>query len=1119
MLVKTPVNPLLQWLNMFFSRRSLSGADGRALYAYRCTDTEYESLAELLRTYAPRSYPRTIFISYSDVLFSIYAAEFIRRTHTVGHPKWDTILDSINWKVPYVHRQKLVNDGIRYWKRKIRNLGQASGYLHTLACEGGLPIRMIENESGYLITYFRRIYQALRGQSSQYPAAKIAQELGDTIPVTMQNELVYEIAGEFCETLCRLLSEHPPHSSDPVSALRKLSPDWHLQLPLVLPEANAAEIVRRLLSQSSEIRSASSLQVERIWVDVDDSWYCDARFRFPATMRTEQLTSLFECHIQPEQTRLIISGKWKNGGARLAMLSRYEQQDWRVELLPIAMQKLSGADAMAEISLSLHEGPILLGHTIPKGGYELTEELPWVFEAMNESESQLKLVGMGSVSSRLNALFISLPKNSHLDISGEGEFDIPRLLKNSERSLTKISGVFSVVLHDGAVCTIRTQQLYDSAIEYYIKSTEVELVKSDYPVHRAWPKIGWKKDLQYGIVPEKELFWRSIRSGNNAWYSVASEMPKGQIEVRRIVNDEVLFSGKVVVLPADFDINIIPESAQQGIIMLSGITDTRIDKYSNNEKVTLKSDYSQNECAIYYNSSLMLENTVDLRVSWKDGSNLKLLLPKPVSGGRFVTNDGSVHFDGVASIAHLHGIDAELLTISCAGRGYLNIELLDENPVAEKFRYLHADLPLLSGLNDKLQQISLYENYNLLNAMLACAWNSNSTLCVDFYSDRFGKDKATLNIKRYDGSFIEHDQGLLVDIKNSVVFPANRIDELVVDAISLKDPGLHISLLKKDEFAYDLSALNVQDSPWLIVGKLDDTARIAPVIKWMLPVLQTNDLLLNALCEADPEQRKKNFNELIFEIDNNPLQNYCCLLTEYIKKYKMNNGLSLLDLDLFRCISSNYRVVVQLLISSCLSGDSDTIYDIQEELPFSWGWIPVSIWKDVFQKCWTYLEKQINDKTLALHILQPFIAFMNHRAHIDRRLAPIANMLLTYSESLPTGCDVLPTVSREQFNEAKQMLLRNPDSFGRISIFPKELWSSAITPELKSVFNKLWIEDKYHSRLEKRFNLMLVAALLTQKDNNLIHQLSALFEFHYQQAPQQLGVIYQYYFEQAGVCH
>ncbi|HFU4024081.1 TPA: hypothetical protein ACH5XT_004702, partial [Escherichia coli] len=52
--MKTPVNPLLQWLNMFFSRRSLSGADGRALYAYRCTDTEYESLAEWICPYISR---------------------------------------------------------------------------------------------------------------------------------------------------------------------------------------------------------------------------------------------------------------------------------------------------------------------------------------------------------------------------------------------------------------------------------------------------------------------------------------------------------------------------------------------------------------------------------------------------------------------------------------------------------------------------------------------------------------------------------------------------------------------------------------------------------------------------------------------------------------------------------------------------------------------------------------------------------------------------------------------------------------------------------------------------------------------------------------------------------
>ena len=55
-----------------------------------------------------------------------------------------------------------------------------------------------------------------------------------------------------------------------------------------------------------------------------------------------------------------------------------------------------------------------------------------------------------------------------------------------------------------------------------------------------------------------------------------------------------------------------------------------------------------------------------------------------------------------------------------------------------------------------------------------------------------------------------------------------------------------------------------------------------------------------------------------------------------------------------------------------------------------------------FQKCWAYLEKQINDKTLALHILQPFIAFMNHRAHIDRRLAPHCEYV-TYIWRTPTS--------------------------------------------------------------------------------------------------------------------
>jgi hypothetical protein len=1117
--VKTPTNPLLLWLKEFLKKRMLTATDGRALYAYRCEDGEFAQLAQLLCNHAPRTYPKTLFISYSDALFCLYAAEFIRRNHTVGHPKWDAILQSINWQIPYPHRQKLVSEGIRHWKREVRSLGQASGYLHTLACEGGLPVRMIENESGYLINYFRRIYQALRGLQTNASAVKIAEDLSDTIPGTMQNELVYEVAGEFCQTLTTLLKESGHQGGDPIASLRKKVPNWHHQLPLVLLEENAAEIVRRLLSQTPESRVTSGILIERIWIDVDDSWFCDARFRFPGVLRTEQLKVLFECEIQQDQSRLIVSAQWKNGGARLAMLSRHEQQDWRVELLPPAAQKISGAEAMGEISLMLFDGPALIGKGIPKGGYELTEDLPWIFETMNESESQLKLFGMGSVSSIQESLFISLPANSHLDISGEGEFDIPRVLTNSERSLTKVSGVFSVILHDGAVCTVRTRQPFDLSAEYFIKPSEIDLVKSDYPVHRAWPKIAWKKELQHGIVPEHELYWRSIRSGNNTWSPVSTAIPKGQIEVRHVVNNEVLFSGRMVILPADFDIKIIPDSAQKGIIILSGIAETRVERYTNNENYLLKTDYLAQECIVPFDGKISKNITIDLRVTWRDGCNLKLLLPSPVAGGRFVNHVGETFSEGIASVDHLHGVSADLLTISPAGKGFLNVELEDENPLSKDYHYLSMDIPLLTGRNENLQQISLYEKYNLLKSLLACSWSNNSSLRMDFYADKLGEISSSLSVKRYDGKFIERYGRLYIDAQDVINFPQERISDVIVQAVSLIDPNSRTMTLQKDVLGYDFSPLSETSGPWLIIGKLDNYIRIEPLLKWDSTLSLADGMLIKSICEPEQSKRKSEMSLLLSDVKNNPLQQSAYSVVEYLKKYKSSGDLPLHVHDLFNKLARDPLALIQILITSCLSGDSELICDMQNELPFSWGWIPFEQWRQSFHDSYVSLAAQFGDETLALNILQPFVVFLSNKAAVDRRFAAIANMLQMNFKLSQSVCTGIPTVDREQFNEAKQMLLRTPDSFGRVGTFTKEQWLSAISPDLKPIFKKLWNEDCYHTKFEKLFNLMLVAALLSHNDNNLMYQLSALFEIHYQQAPQQLGIIYQFYFEQAGVCH
>ena len=81
------INPLFSFLNDFISERGLSAPDGRAIYAYRCSDTEFSQLGILLRTHAPKKTTKFIFMNYTDVLFVLYASEYIRRNHVEGHPK------------------------------------------------------------------------------------------------------------------------------------------------------------------------------------------------------------------------------------------------------------------------------------------------------------------------------------------------------------------------------------------------------------------------------------------------------------------------------------------------------------------------------------------------------------------------------------------------------------------------------------------------------------------------------------------------------------------------------------------------------------------------------------------------------------------------------------------------------------------------------------------------------------------------------------------------------------------------------------------------------------------------------------------------------------------------
>ena len=81
------------WIEGFLDRRELGLPDGRALYAYRCSQEEFDSLASLLANCPP--FHRAA--SSPIRAFALYASEWWQREYDGGTWAWEPLLESIGW--------------------------------------------------------------------------------------------------------------------------------------------------------------------------------------------------------------------------------------------------------------------------------------------------------------------------------------------------------------------------------------------------------------------------------------------------------------------------------------------------------------------------------------------------------------------------------------------------------------------------------------------------------------------------------------------------------------------------------------------------------------------------------------------------------------------------------------------------------------------------------------------------------------------------------------------------------------------------------------------------------------------------------------------------------------
>lgn len=140
---------------------------------------------------------------------------------------------------------RLGRGGLRWWQRPL--LLSPNGqrlFLLTIACEGGLPLRLLEQQGAQLTQFFRAVLDAYyrAGQGGPNAARAITGRLVHLLTATLRQDPVLQLTGDLIAGICAL-QPLVEGVGDPIAYLDTHHEGWRRTLPLRLDD----QIAERLL--------------------------------------------------------------------------------------------------------------------------------------------------------------------------------------------------------------------------------------------------------------------------------------------------------------------------------------------------------------------------------------------------------------------------------------------------------------------------------------------------------------------------------------------------------------------------------------------------------------------------------------------------------------------------------------------------------------------------------------------------------------------------------------------------------------------------------------------------------------------------------------------------------
>lgn len=951
------------WIDALLRRRALGKPDERPLYAYRCTEADYASLAQLTGPVLDRTIKGGGLRDVPGALFCLFTAEWIRRRYSGGQLRYADILSAAHAPdLAYPVLQDLVQRGLRFWHRPLLRVGQARIFLLTLACEGGLPMQFLQREGAALRGYFRILLRDVRTyRNAGVGSETLAAQASVYLPKSLRQDVVYALAAQIVDAVWAL-QQQVSGQSDPIATLNQIQPNWRDQFPLELSDQTAKSFLEGLVSTAAGLAQAGKgrFQLLRSLVNRGGVWQLMAELNLPGLLPRPDACAAFggepigrlELLLRNARSAPIVLG-WATPCQTGVLLERSRR-----------VPTLTGVQASASFQLSTRP-QVSSSALVPLQGGEPLEDLPWVFVDADGSGQELQFRGQGSIKTRYPMAWIAVPRAATLYAEGNAEVEEIGELSELGRTLFRVVGQVRVVSDRDDLCRIVTRSDASEEDSFQLHGKPLTIARARVPQYLGVPKVfAVSEESSPRQVPLLKLRWRSLAGGDHNWRAFSADCI-GDGELRYVEQETLRFRTRIGILPENLSLSYEPGlMANGGRVRLKGASGLVgvID-------APITVDWKRVETLGTTGTVLDIRCTgeppesVTVGIRWASGGESHLSVPFPAGGPRFLDPCGRVLSQGsLVPWDHLSGVRARVMSPT-GGGSYILSGTLKAPDLATDLAHavwLRTPVSQVADTAGKIHEIDLLDLQDDLLTMLSASTDLDAFVMLDIEGSGINDSRASIRVGRFDLALepTPDRSSIRLDTGSQPRIDSESLSRLKVETFPLWAPERGQVELRQSrsegtatgEWTIDRSRL--ADGPWIVTARDGDWNRARPLLMTMGgdkglhgegsvsdAALAGRDLA-GAIRLRDVGLRETALKTTVKALRDDCLSPDWELVRSLIHAF---SDLPPSSLDLLPRLADEPEAVVTTLLKESPS-DVPSLLALFERLPFSWRLLPIRAW-------------------------------------------------------------------------------------------------------------------------------------------------------------------------------